>query len=695
MARKFGTQGTAPLFPPESNWKPPSLSDLPSWTNAKRVGFDTEFRDDTLIELGCGARRGAKMAGYSFMLDGHKPFYVPIRHPEGNVDCEQGLAYLRDNLNSYHGELIGANLTGDLDIAYYENIRPDYSQVIVRDVLIAGPLIWELHFTYNLQDECERYHIPGKDKTLLKDAAINYGWDVKKQGWEACIPRIPSKYVGPYAEQDVAVLFPLLDAQLLVIEKQGLQEVWDLESSLVPLLLKMRQRGVRIDQDQLGVVERWALEEESRTNDEIKHLTGWEIGVGNCMTARMVAPALQAIGVEVGKDKRGQYSVTKELLASIDHPVARKIRYLREMNKLRSTFAASIRSHMTNGRIHPTFRQIVGNNDSNEKTGAAYGRLSSCSPNIQQQPSRGKYASMWRKIYLPEEGMTLASIDASAQEPRWTVHFADLLGLKGAKTLADEYRRNPRIDPHSAMAKLIYGDEFTKEERTMAKTIFLAVSYSQGGKKLCNDQLKLPTRWLLRTEEGEKRYFETRGEAMKFRHSFEGKCHIHEVAGIEGQAILDKFHSGAPFVRELSQKVMEKIEACGFIKVLGGRILHFPLDDNGEYMWSYKGLNRLIQASSGYHFKMAMLEIDRNCKDFFGQIQVHDEIVGSVSDIKVCKQVADIICGVVKARIPFEAECEIGPNWGSSRPLCHFGHCTNFLVDGDKWACHEHTHLHR
>ncbi len=151
-SRKFITEGNLPLFPTESSWKAPRVSDLPDWARASSMSIDSEFRDPTLVELGCGARRKSQLAGISFMLEEGTPAYVPLRHPEGNVENpDMAFRYFHDMAKNYKGELIGANITGDLDIMHYEKgggidgIRFDFEMIKVFDVLVVDPLIWELH----------------------------------------------------------------------------------------------------------------------------------------------------------------------------------------------------------------------------------------------------------------------------------------------------------------------------------------------------------------------------------------------------------------------------------------------------------------------------------------------------------------------------------------------------------------------
>jgi DNA polymerase I-like protein with 3'-5' exonuclease and polymerase domains len=687
--KRINPAGTLPLFEPASDWKAPSLSDLPSWKGCRLVALDTEFKDATLGDLGIGARRGAKLAGYSFMLEGDRPYYVPLRHPGGgNVDCDNGLAYLRDNLGAHQGDLLGANMNVDLDILFYEGVRPDYSVCTARDIQVAQALIWELDHSYSYESIAKRYGVQGKDEGMLKEAAQCYGADVKKKDWRKIIPDLPCKFVGPYGEQDVRGLFPIYYEQLKIIQRDDLQEVWDLESTLLPILLKMRQRGVRIDFDHLDKVEAWSRAEETKTLAEVKRLTGVEIPVGSTMTAAIVARALIAAGHEPPLDTRGHFSVKAEFLATINHPVGKLIRYARQMDKIRTTFVASIRRYQTNGRIHCTSRQTVGASERNEKSGAAFGRISTVHPNLAQQPSRASYANFWRQIYIPEEGCHWASLDYSQQEPRWVTHFAALLNLTRGKEAAQAYWDNPQLDSHDGMAQL------TGLKRTDAKQTLLARLYGQGGAKLCNTALKLPTRWRVKLEDRSVQYFGTYREAVQFRAGYRGKVDIHEVAGEEGQRIMDTFDAGAPYVKELNRMAMDKAEKTGVLKVLGGRKLHFPLKKDGSYDWSYKALNRIIQGTSAYQMKMALIEVDRSVPDFFLQLQVYDELDGSCASVKTMKQVAEIMSTIAPAKVPFRIDTEYGPNWGTLTLACNHRHCDRNAVskDGAKpFYCEEHS----
>lgn len=679
---------TLPMFAPTSSWVAPNMADLPDWRRAKRVGWDTEFEDPTLTTLGCGARRGAKLAGYSFKLDGDtRAYYVPLRHPEGNVaDPEQGLQYMRDMAHHFEGELIGANMSGDLDICHYEGIRFRQSAVKFRDIQVAGPLIWELHFKYSLEAEAERRGFKGKDETELKAAAQAYGADITKRNWKSYIPKMPAKYAGVYAEHDAGILLPVYAEQERIIDSQGLRQVLDLETRLLPILLKIRQRGVRIDWDKVDQIEIWAAAEENKALEQIYQHTGIRIGFGCIMQKGPLAAALQKLGVVLGKTESGEWELTTEVLASIAHPVAKIIRYCRQVYKLRTTFVASVRRYATQGRIHGTLRQIVGQNEKNEKSGAAFGRLSHAHPNGAQEPSAAAFSSMWRSISLPEPGCEWGVIDLSQQEPRWTTHFAEMHGCRGAKEAAEAYRTDPRTDNHDLTAKM------TGLERKYAKAVFLALCYGEGGAKLCKKQLKLPTRWRVTVEHNQPAYFATQEEAVAWRKRQRGRARVLEVAGEEGQKILDTFNQRLPFVRELSDICMKKVEETGVLHLLGGRILHFPLARGGEYDYSYKALNRVIQGTSGYQVKMGMIRIDDEMPNTWVQKQRHDDLAGSFSSRKEAKDVARIMTSVVRARVPFRADVEMGTSDGDIHQLCAEETCYEHAVKDaiGKYFCGRH-----
>jgi len=625
-----------PAFRPTSTWKAPAVSSLPSWDGAKRIGFDIETCDPDLKKLGPGVRTNGFITGFSVAIEDGPAFYLPIAHAGGgNLDQDKVIAYIRDNAARFTGDVVGANLQYDLDYSAEAGIW--FPQATMRDVQIAEPLLDELQMRYSLDAIAQRRGMAGKDEVLLKEFAAYYGIDPKADMW-----KLPAGAVGPYAEEDTRLPLKLLRKQERQIDEEGLWQVYDMECQLQPVLMKMRRRGVRVDLGKLETIEGEALKREVMALAEIKRLTGTNLTTDDTNRTAALIPIIKSLGFQVGRTDKGNESLTNDILRDIarasrkskDDPltVPELIMDAKKWNKVRNTFCASIRRHEVNGRIHCTFNQMIGEDDSGGEGGARYGRLSCKQPNLQQQPSRDpEIGPLWRSIYLPEEGAEWISLDYSTQEPRWMTHYAELSGLAGAKEAAQAYRDDPTTDFHGMVAAMM------GVERKPSKEIGLGKMYGMGGAKLAH-RLGLPT--------------------VNRVHSKSGRTY--EAAGPEAQALIDCYDEALPFVKQLAKMCETKAERRGWIKTAGGRHCRFPLV-NGKYDWVFKALNRLIQGSSGDQMKAAMVQLDAAGIPI--QLQVHDEVDLS-GDRGLAEEGAAIMLNALPCNVPHRVDIEIGPSWG-------------------------------
>lgn len=679
MARKkqdlnLGGSLQMSFFEPKADWRPTEVSSLPSWEGAKRIAIDCETKDSQLRDLGPGTRRDGYTTGWGFAIEGGPRYYLPIRHEGGgNLPIDEVLGYLRSNIKNFTGEFVGANLSYDYDYGCNDGFEW-HPEAKFRDVQIADPLIYELHFSYSLKNIGDRLGVDSKDDTLLIEAARSYGIDPKRGMW-----RLPAKFVGEYAERDVSSPLEIYAKQRALLDRDNLWGIYDLETEVLPVLVRMRQRGVRIDQDKLREIEIWSENQEREALALVKDMTGCNIGLGDVWKPNALAPALEEIGIRLQKTTTGAPQIDKELLGGNNHPVPQAILRARKVNKLRTTFAASMWRYMVNGRIHCTFHQIAREDEAGDQKGVRYGRLSAVDPNLQQQPSPDRdpeIAGEWRKIFIAEEGAVWGCNDYSQQEPRWTTHFAAVMDLPKAREAAKRYQENPDTDNHEMMTRLIHGDDQVdtwmrddpkgafKVNRGYSKNIYLGLCYGEGGAKLCHD-IGMPTRWALITGYGRNKqtlYFDTRHEAWVARSDMEAG-YIREAAGVEGQEILDNFDHEVPYVRALAKKASDRANSLGYVRTILGRRLHFEQRDDGSYDYTHKALNRIIQGTSADQTKKAIVEIDR--AGHYIQLQVHDETNGSYGSVAEAKAVGDIMRDCVKSEwVPFKVDTEIGPSWG-------------------------------
>ena len=692
----------------------PRLSELPNWCDFKRVALDTETRDDKLKELGPGVRRGGYITGISFCCgDENGPaFYLPIRHEGGGNydDPARVFEYLRDMVKHYRGEIIGANLPYDLD--YLAEAGVVARNASFRDIMVAGPLLDEPAMTrvqdkqtgrwfwgeefhqMGLDAQCARWNVQGKDDSKLRAWAEEHGLNPKSDMWKA-----PAHIVSPYAVQDVRAPMALLAKQEREIEAQNLGRVYDMENRLLPVLVKMRRRGVAVDMDKLEQIDMRALNRELNACKEVARLTGREMSPDDTNKSAALAAILQADGVKVplteqkisaktGKATGGQPSVTSPWLRTLGTPLAAAILDAKRWNKIRTTFCASIREHQVSGRIHCTFNQLKaakeGEGDSDDGAiGAAFGRLSSSDPNLQQQPARDpEIGPMWRSIYQPDDGGKWACLDFSSQEPRLITHYAGLVASDPsvfmeenvrAAALAAEHacNKNADWDNHSMMASMMYddysqagylsGDKRMKGLRGDAKTIFLGLCYGMGGGKLARS-LGLPTKWVVkdtRTPQWVTHEINS-PDGILLRKS---GARPFEIAGDEGQMLLDRFNARVPYVKALQTMVRKKAEKLGYILTLAGRRCRFPRNpETGKMEWAHKGLNRLVQGSAGDQTKMAMVLADE--AGIRLQLQVHDELNFTFYDYKEAEQLNQIMVEAIPLRVPTRCDVETGASWG-------------------------------
>lgn len=646
--KNYNYVGQLPMFTPDSEWVAPVLSDLPRWKGVPRIGLDTEGCDPNLTKLGPGVRRDGYTVGISFAIEDGPAHYLPMRHHGGgNLDPAKVEAYMKDQAKTYTGTICGANLQYDLDFLAERDIV--FRQASFKDIQVAEPLIDENQLSYSLDTLGKKYGFRGKDEGLLSEAAKAYGLDRKKDMWQ-----LPAKFVGPYATEDAVLPLKILRKQERIIDDQELWDIYRLECKVLPVLVKMRRRGIRIDFDQLDRVEALTRVKEQEFLDIIYAETGVRIRINEINRSKLVVAALDVAQIPYGRTEPsskfpdGQPSVKKEYLEPNKKlPLVNAILEAKSYNKVRNTFVASIRNHQTNGRIHCTFNQLRTQEDnSDEVKGAGPGRLSSRSVNIQQQPSRHPVlGKMWRSIYLPDEGGDWASLDYSQAEPRLFIHYAHIAGCAGTQAAVDGFHAG--LDWHDMTTEMAFGvrkadligttegKKKWKQLRGRAKAVFLGLTYGMGQAKMCKSC-----------------GFST--EIVNIRGA------EREVAGPEGRAFLAEFNLKVPFLKDIKDRVERVAWNRKYIRTILDRHIHYPPGMGQER----KALNNLIQGSSADQMKLAMVLLDEN--NFRIQLQIHDEIDITIYSESTAKEMAEIMTTCVPLVVPSKVDIEIGNNWGES-----------------------------
>jgi len=392
----------------EPDWNIPSS--YPDLSPYPQIAIDLETYDPNLTTLGPGwARNDGFIVGIA-VAAGDQSWYFPIRHQNGhNLDPKITMRWLSKQLATPHIDKLMHNATYDAGWLRAEGVEV---QGRIIDTMIAAPLIDENRFSYSLNNLGRDYIDMRKDEKMLRAAAKDWGIDPKKDMW-----RLPASYVGAYAEQDAMMTLKLWDRLKVEISSQDLTHIFNLETSLIPLMVEMRARGVRVDLDKAEIARKGLRSKVQDIKTFIKDKTGVAI---EPWAAASVQQVFEALNLQYPKTEAGAPSFTKQYLNTHPHEVCQAIVRLREFDKADSTFIDSILRHEHKGRIHTEFHQLRSDDG-----GTVTGRFSSSSPNLQQIPARDPdIKRLIRGLFVPEEGQMWGSFDYSSQEPRLLVHFA-------------------------------------------------------------------------------------------------------------------------------------------------------------------------------------------------------------------------------------------------------------------------------
>ena len=618
---------TVSMFPSVSEWVPPQS--FPDLSEAKEIAIDLETCDPNLKQFGPGwPRKDGYIIGYAVAIDGWSGYY-PIAHEGGgNLDKRLVEAWITEIMLLPCPKVMH-NAAYDLGWLWASGFKVEGK---IIDTMIAAGLVDENRFSYALNSLGFDMLKEVKSEEGLKRAAADFGVDPKSEMW-----RLPAMFVGPYASQDAALTLKLWHHLEILIRQEEIESIFELETEVLPILTGMTFRGIRFDREGAKKLIVDMQKKEKQMMTYIRKEAGVPVDM---WAAASIAKAFDKLGIDYPKTDKGAPSFTKSFLESCEHPIAKAIVEVREINKTHNTFLQPyLDASEATGRIHSHINQLRG-----EGGGTVTGRLSMNQPNLQQVPARHPIIGpMVRGLFLPEEGELWAANDFSRQEPRLLVHYASLLKLDGAGRMAEAYQEDPGTDFHQMVADLAGID------RKQAKTIGLGLIYGMGVKKLAVE------------------------------------LDMHDD---EAKELIQTFHAKVPFLKSTIYAVQKKIESPasgGSIRTLLGRKCRFPLwepmawglnkalpyeEAAAKYgtqikrAMTYRGLNKLMQGSAADQTKKAMVELHR--AGFTMMLSVHDEIALSVDTKEEAESAAEIMRTCVSLEVPSKVDVEVGDTWGSA-----------------------------
>lgn len=610
------------------------MEDFQMFKDTDLLGVDIETKDPKLRTLGPGMYRGdGYITGLSLATD-NVAVYLDLAHPDTAPETFQRNINIIKDVLSAGNEKVGANFIYDLDWLGSKN----YGVTVGgkwNDVQYAEPLLDEYRTSYSLAALAKHYELTPKASGVLEHYCAAQGWKTSKEcPPQAHIWRMPSDVVRRYAELDASLVVQIMRRQRPELARQGLEDIYDVEVGLTPLLLRMRQQGVRINRPLYKKTAFVVADKLYELKTDIFEWAGTEFNIGS--TAQLAklfdqrniayprneqTPLMKARGVP------GNPCLDKEVLTQLSkegYTICKKILQYRHYETMCNMFLIPYSDFMVGDRIHCQFHPLRS-----DEYGAVSGRFSSAKPNLQQVSAQQDddfsdgnellKGQVLRRLFIPEEGCDWAKLDYSQVEYRIAAHYA--YG-PGADELRAAYNDNPKTDYHQRI------QDMTNFDRRTSKRLNFGASYGMGYKTA----------------------------AKKFYWSEE-----------EAEMFMEGYHKAAPYLRVTRKKVVERAERKGFIFTLLGRRARVHPSRKLHSLF-----NRLIQGTAADIMKKAMVESWKAgvYNVLMPHLTVHDELDVSVPCTPEGKEALETLNRTmetcVQLKVPLIADCHTAKNWADA-----------------------------
>ena len=640
-------------------------------TGIDTVAVDIETYDPNLKTKGLGAIRNDGFICGIAVATSKETAYFPLRHSDTDINPER-INKIWEVLNEkiFQNEKITKVFHNAMyDVCWIRAITGKPMQGRLVDTMIAASVINENRFKYSLDSLSKDYLDEGKYKYDLQQKTLEWSGGTVKDPMTN-MHKLPAAIVKDYAKQDVDLtlkLWNLFDKKIdevLYTKEDGDQktcrQIFELETKLFLCLVDMKFKGVKIDVQKAILFGKHLKKRRDQILKAIENITTIKVDIWAASSIKNLLEHQNITDYKVTpKSKMPQ--LPKDYLKTHKNKFLRMIAKAREYDKAVNTFIEGLLGYVHKGRIHADINQIRS-----DAGGTVTGRFSMSNPNLQQIPSKGFIGKKMRELFIPDEGYKWGSFDYSQQEPRIVVHYAIKLGLPGTESLQQEFDRDD-ADFHQIVA------DMANISRKQAKTINLGLFYGMGKIKL-QKELGLDQ--------------------------------------IKARNLFNEYHNRVPFVRQLSQDLIQFSKDNKLLFTLYDRFCRFDKWETTNKEWNpetnrfnpvtlytekdareafkaemldkfkenkidpnymdyfdryytpaftYKALNRLIQGSAADMTKKAMVDLYE--KGIIPHIQIHDELCFSTTDHE-----AKIIKETMEQTIPLEVknkvDYESGPNWG-------------------------------
>lgn len=435
----------------------------------------------------------------------------------------------------------------------------------IWDTMLMAKVVNENLPTYKLKDLAASM----VDKNAKKTQEILFAYLKKNSIEEFDSEKIPPNILLPYAAHDALFTYKLYEKFLPEVKK-NFQKLWDMELELTPVIIAMERRGIAIDPE-------FFKKQSKKIKKDLKPIEKElikELGNINFLSSPQVAAALDNMGIDVPKNKKGNPRLDRWTLDTIKHPIAKKLSKYRQMEHIASAFCDGLPTKADKkGILHCSFEQM----------GARTGRFSSRDPNLQNIP---RDLGDIRRGFIARKGYTNFYLDYSQIEMRILIHYCEDPNMLKVMQEGGDLHQDTADRMKAAGLKMnTYSDaDKSKDDRWLAKHTNFAVVYGMGAKGLSTDL---------------------------------------NVTYDEAKRFLSLYYSVYPTIKNFRSLAERRIRERGYIFTTWGRYRRLGPEE------AYKAANAVIQGSAADLMKSAMIRASKILQGTKSNllVQVHDEII--------------------------------------------------------------------
>jgi len=562
----------------------------------------------------------AKLVGLSFSVKPAEAFYIPCAHDYDGVpaqlDLSEVLEKLKPVLENPEFKKIGQNIKYDWMVLLRHGIHLDG---VVFDTMLASYLINPSKRAHSLDQIAMDF---------LGHKTIKFKDIVGKGKGASTFNQVPLEKAVPYACEDADVTLAAKNILLPELEVIGLKHLYEtVEMPLVPVLLSMEMRGIRVDKEKLKRLSIRFEQQIGQLEQRIYGLAGEEFNIKSPQQLGHILFEKLQLPIQKKTRKKTGYSTDVDVLTILadQHEFPGLVLRHRTLAKLKSTYTDALIDliHPETGRIHTSYNQTV----------TATGRLSSSSPNLQNIPVRTEEGREIRSAFIPADGWHMVSADYSQVELRILAHCSE------DPILIKAFLENEDIHTRTANEVFqIFPEMITPELRRHAKIINFGIIYGMSPFSLSKE--------LGISQKMAKRY-------------------------------IDNYFNRYKGVKQFIDQTIEAAKRTQKTSTLLGRIRMIPeINSDNRNVRGFAeriAVNTPIQGTAADLIKLAMIKVDHEFQNRHLQsamlLTVHDELVFEVPPEEldmVIHLVKEIMEGIWDLKVPLKVNIAWGENWATA-----------------------------